>query len=156
MHKKNLKYLFARSFRIHFTIDFTFNDHKSQLRKSIVKNTLLNIWPLLFTCICVIVIYFFGRKNMSMHKEKVSWKYVKIFWILEAFRRNNIMVKKICWMFLDKWFFFLLPFYMHICKWFMDQILNFWIPILSILYTLKEKISNIKNIENCAPKVDFT
>ena len=80
---------------------------------------------------------------MCRHEEKISWKYVKIFWILEAFRRNNIMVKKICWMFLfvDKWF---LPFafFMHICKWFMDQILNFWIPILSILYTLKEK--NIK------------
>ena len=39
--------------------------------------------------------------------------------------------------------FFLLPFYMHICKWFMDQILNFWIPILSFLYTLKKK--NIKH-----------
>ena len=114
MHKKTWKYLFARSFRIHFTIDFTFNDHKSQLRKSIVKNTLLNIWPLLFTCICVIVIYFFGRKNMSMHKEKVSWKYVKIFWILEAFRRNNIMVKKICFLINDFFSFAFLYAYLQV------------------------------------------
>ena len=147
-----MKYSFVRSFRIQFTIDFTFDDHikviaskNKRLRKSIVKNTLLNIWPLLFTCImCYCNLFFLGGKTCAgRHEEKISWKYVKIFWILEAFRRNNITVKKICWMFLFvyKWF---LPFafFMHICKWFMDQILNFWIPILSILYTLKEK--NIK------------
>ena len=119
MHKKNLKYSFVRSFRIQFTIDFTFDDHikviaskNKRLRKSIVKNTLLNIWPLLFTCImCYCNLFFLGGKTCAGMRKKFLENTLKFSEFLklseEIILRSKKYVECFCLLIND---FFLLPF----------------------------------------------